>query len=233
MQKERIQKIIGDKYWYSHTPDGRFCFDSSVAALADALKVSDPGVVRSAIERGFLGGKGLVHVDAENEAGSEQLLTTLARLRDQYGFSLTVWTVGDESWQARKAELSGLTIGSSDIDFFCSGSDKISAIPELLAQYQCSRVLVVDDKQSNLDEVHSLCQEKGFGVLTYHMKLDNRHADQQAFIRWFEERCSEGSIDRDTLVLMDMDGVLINTNGVLFGAAAENIAQILTEKQQQ
>ncbi len=222
--KEFVRQVIGKKDWYQES-DGHFSFPLSIQSLTRLLGISESFKVEAAMSKAFADADAAVRVNM----GGEQLflVDAVAELKDKYGFSLTIWTVGDIDWQTAKATLSHLYSEASKVDFYCTDDDKIEAIPDLLKKYDCSELLIVDDKQSNLAAARSLTQEHGYKLMTYHFNIDDNSADQIAFVDWLKKLCEEGNCGQETLLLLDMDGVLLDTDKVLLNAAAEKIAELL------
>ncbi len=221
--KESVRQVISEKYWYQES-DGHFSFAKSIKRLASCLGITESSKVEAAVRKAFADADVAVRVNMEGER--PLLIDVVTELKDKYGFSLTIWTVGDIDWQTDKATLSHLHSESSKVDFYCTDDDKIQAIPELLKKYDCSGLLIVDDKQSNLEAAYSLSKAHGYKLMTYHLKIDDNLANQSAFVDWLKNLCEEGNCGKEILLLLDMDGVLLNTNKVLLGAAAENIAEL-------
>lgn len=106
-------------------------------------------------------------------------------------------------------------------NFHCAEEDKITDVNKLARG--CQGILVVDDKASALDKVRQL--GLSMKVMGYHLKLDDPQGNPAAFMSWLENQVH--SMSSGFRWLVDMDGVLVDTNGTLFGPAAENLAQLL------
>lgn len=213
---QHVKQTIREKYWYTPADGKAFCWQASTNALAEELGIGDPDRVRYAIESAFT-------PKALTSTSDEALITALHRLSTDHDAHLTVWTVGDPLWQKNKATRTGLLDLIGDGHFYCAEQDKIADVRILAHNYP--GVLVVDDKSSNLARVHNL--GLSIPVWDYHLKVEDMRANPQALLGWLEQQLHNGIISDGSRWFIDMDGVLINTNGVLFGSAAENIVQLL------
>lgn len=91
--------------------------------------------------------------------------------------------------------------------------------------------MVVDDKPDNIELVRSLAQEymnERIIIQDYLMRLRDREADATAFFRWLTY-LKEAKAGQAMELILDFDGVVADTDGVLFGPAVDNLHALLLE----
>ncbi len=231
--RTQVLDVIRQKAWYSYRPDGSFDWMDSVGQIATALQLS-PDTVRDAIESAF-DGASLTTLSLETDGNTTQisLIEALSKLNQE----LYLWTVGDTAWQQKKMDNTGASHFVDPNHILNFTRDKIEGLRKVLDVIVESRpvsntkihIIVVDDKRDNVDSVTSMTEEysnKGIEIHTYHMKLNEPLANAERCYTYIVDLVNRHSDDR-TIILLDFDGVVANTDGVLFGKACDNIAQLL------
>lgn len=230
---QRARSAIMSKAWYGlDINSGAFNWKNSLSNISSTLNLPDEAVER-AIADAFTPAC-LSNVTLEDKDGGRRQEPLVKVLRDE-GVDTYIWTVGDPAWQRTKFERTGTDRYIDDHHYRCCESNKQDTLRQVLdelaqsdATAQARRVIVVDDKPSNLGEAMKLNDEymrKGIIVANYHMKLHDPQANPTAFHRWLRGEIARVPHEKITVAL-DFDGVTADTDGVLFGPAAENIADL-------
>jgi hypothetical protein len=227
------RSAITSKAWYGlDHATGSFNWKTSLINISSALNLPVPAV-EDAITSAFTPAALTRVVVGEGEKRREEPLIKL--LRDE-GIEVFLWTVGDQEWQRTKYERTGCSEYVDDYHYRCCDLNKQSALSVLLDELvsrnaeKSHRVIVVDDKEANLQEAMELAaayRSKGVELENFHMKLKDQHADPTAFYQWLQNQRSLISPGGLLSVVLDFDGVTADTDSVLFGAASENIARLL------
>jgi len=237
-QISRVKDVITNKGWYGYNDqNGGFNWPKSVGAIAGALSL-DPIKVEEAITSAYTP-MCLSQVELEGENGETSSISLLKALQNK-GVSPHIWTVGDLSWQEKKFNRSGAEHYVDKSHYHCSSSDKLKDLEVIIdAQVNSQdkpvkkRFIVVDDKEANIRDIKGLVSqylERGVSLGNYHMKLNEPQADATAFYKWFLLQLKSAQDENEELVLiLDFDGVVANTDAVLFGPAVENLAKLLNQ----
>jgi len=166
--------------------------------------------------------------DPNGELRQEPLLSVLRN----DGITPHVWTVGDIKWQITKFTRTGADIYVPVDHFHCSDAHKEQALIGIINSLSqvSSHFIVVDDKPSNVGFVASIQDEfrkRSVILQNFHMKLNDPQADATSFYHWLREQLTTIA-PNDFQLILDFDGVIADTDGVLFGPAVENILKLLT-----
>lgn len=223
--REGVLGVIKSKAWYGLNPlTDAFNWQASVNNIARELGLN-PKSVDSAITQA-------ITPDCLSRVNSSvSLLEALKTI----GVSPHIWTVGDSKWQKTKFERSGASKFVDQKHYHSSISDKINDLRKIIRLISITgkkRIIVVDDKGSNLNDVRKLFDEyrkKGIIIGDYLMKLKDGQADATAFFEWFQQQLNQASGEPIELVL-DFDGVVADTDGVLFGPTTDNLWSLLNNK---
>jgi hypothetical protein len=143
-----------------------------------------------------------------------------------------IWTVGDPEWQRTKFAKTGAFDFVDNDHYHCVEANKDERLRELLNELSkhTNQFIVVDDKQANIKKIRQITKEfmdKGIVIGDYHMKLYDPQADATAFFQWLQSLgLSPGSFE----LILDFDGVVADTDNVLFGPAVENLTRLLISR---
>lgn len=218
--KEQIQK----KAWYGLDPQtGAFNWQDSVNNLASAFSLT-PEQVNKAVS------------DAYTPDCLTKVKDGVPLLQAVIDLSLTpyIWTVGDPDWQKTKFERSGADKFIDPKHYYCSPYNKIEPLKRIVKKILKNkpqnphRIIVVDDKPENLDLAMQLSdqfKDPNLHMGNYHMKLSDPQADTEAFYEWLKKELEQS--DENISLILDFDGVVADTNAVLFGPASVNIARLI------
>ena len=226
--RDGVLGIIKSKAWYGlNSVTGSFDWKASVGNIASELRLS-PNSVNCAIAQAFTPDclSQVAHIESD-DSSSISLLGALQKI----GIKPHIWTVGDPEWQRTKFERSGASEFIDPDHYHVSTANKLEDLRKIIESLSVDgkkRIIVVDDKESNLQEVRQLAEEygkKGIKIGDYHMKLKDVQADATAFYQWLQQ-LNEASGEPIELVL-DFDGVVADTDGVLFGPATDNLWSVL------
>ncbi len=226
---EHIRQIVKDKSWYGLGPKGEFNWDLSVQNIADTIH-KDPKLVHEAIASAFTEAC-LSCVQEDDGNGSFQLEPLVSVLKKK-GIPYYVWTVGDKDWQKIKFERSTASEYVDDEHFISCGSNKVERLRQLLltipvdeVKNTLTHVIAVDDKDHILYEVMQLSDSVLPHVIlhNYHMKLSDPRANPTAFISHLHRMMNEHQNEK-FIIFLDFDGVVADTDSVLFNQASENLA---------
>ena len=217
--RDGVLGVIRSKAWYGLDPTtGAFNWQMSVNNIGQELGL-DPSSVNSAIARAFTPNC-LSRVSITNKP-------LLASLQD-IGVHPHAWTVGDEDWQRTKFVNSGAIKYVDDAHYHSVELNKIKELRKIvdsLITQNVRTIVVADDKESNIVDVKQLALEyrnRSVLIMDYLMKLSNPLADATAFYVWFKQLMHDRSNEQIGLIL-DYDGVIADTDGVLFGPAVDNL----------
>ncbi len=221
-----IRDIIMRKAWYGLDPDtGAFDWERSLDQLAKALAL-DKQAVRLAIESAFTPDC-LITVEVTDEKTGKTKNVPLIQILVEQGYEVYLWTVGDVDWQRKKIQLTGVGNLIDENRILCVPSDKIGTLKKLIEEQVKTnpnrQIIVVDDKQSVVDEVAKLSKQQP-NLHQYHLKVNDPQANATAFHRWLKQQSADP--DNQSVVVLDFDGVVANTDAVLFGPASVNLAQL-------
>ena len=228
IQQEQTRKIIAKKSWYGLDKEtGAFNWELSLERLSEALGLeSKKEAVRNVIEESFSPAC-LSQVEVIDPNTEEKIKRPLIEILIEEGYSITVWTEGDETWQRRKMELVGLSdLEKKDkIKVESSPANKLNTLRRILKEdNQHSVRIVVDDKRRIIDSVAAM--QNGYkNLLPFHFKLKDPQADAAAFYHWLKGlRFSPNNVH----LILDFDGVIADTDGVLFGPVVEKLTIAFT-----
>lgn len=229
--RDGVLSVIRSKAWYGLNPaTGAFNWQASLNNIASELRLK-PDSVNLAITQAFTPNCLSQVAQVENSNTQIPLLAALQNI----GIKPHIWTVGDPEWQKTKFERSGASEFVDSEHYHSSTANKLEdlkRIIEILSAQGKKRIIVVDDKESNLQEVRQLFDEygkKGIKIGDYLMKLKDGQADATAFFQWLQQQLNEDSSQPIELVL-DFDGVVADTDGVLFGPAVDNLWNLLSNE---
>lgn len=226
---QRIENIITSKKWYSLTESNRFVWEHSVDRMArmisEEIKTISPHEIRSIIENSFT-------QEALSKAGGEYFIDCLLKIDQQ----LILWSEGDPEWQKLKATKTGLLEKQGLTAEFISKNkiDKLKKIVLSLAKENGEEVcvVVIDDKPKNLNHASDLqneVAESGITIKTFLLSLKNTVGigNPETCLKFISEMQTES---KNIRIIVDMDGVIVDTDSVLANAVPKKIAQILEKK---
>lgn len=230
--REDIKKIIASKAWYGLDPQtGAFDWNLSLNNLSQSLQI-EIGVLANIIEESF-DHSCLISVEIEQDG--ERKHVSLLEAVSSLGLNPHIWTVGDPAWQRKKFERVGANRWVSDDHYHPSVLNKEQLLEETIkeANKQGKKFfVVVDDKWDNISKIKTLSQklyQEGIVIFDYHFKKNDPLANGGAFLSWLQElkqNCPELE------VFLDFDGVVADTDGVLFGPVVDKIFTLLIEEEQ-
>jgi hypothetical protein len=223
---EAVQYIIDSKQWYHIGNNDEFDWQKSTAKLAHFLHL-DADLVREAYESAFT--PACLSQVWENQHNQISLLEGLHNL----GIQPFGWTVGDPDWQHTKLVNSGASEYIYGDRFFCSTSHKSESLPRIighLAGLGHRNFLVVDDKVKNLWMAKQLNYEwQGSGVTVGDYFVDLKSRDQDANALYWHIQMFNLHNFFDAIIL-DVDGVTIDTDVEAARQAARNIMELIKMK---
>lgn len=231
-----IRYTIAQKGWYGYNPDtGAFDWDESIAAISTSLGLTGhEQAVKNTIEQAYTPAC-LTTVEIEIEEGRKETVPLIAAIR-ALGIESFIWTMGDRKWQQTKYYQSGAVHFIPEDHFIAEEHDKISVLPLIFDRLRESgeptHVIVVDDKHDNTEGVKQLAQtyeppdNQIMSIGDYHLKIKDPLANPQAFYEFVRAKQRELPGTR-LVVVFDFDGVVADTDSVLYGPAAENIEKLL------
>lgn len=226
INRDFVLQIIQSKAWYGHNPETQaFNWQISLDNIASSLKL-DPQDVNQAITEAFT--PDCLSQVIRDDHSSIPLLAAVQEL----GIKPHLWTVGDKGWQEEKLQRSGAANFITQGQYHCSLDNKTQALESIiktLAQEGKDHIVVVDDKDTSLQAVKKLAGEysaKKVTIFDYLMKLSDPQADATVFVDWLQTLMRKISSKKIGLVL-DFDGVVANTDKVLFGPAVDNLYNLL------
>ena len=230
---EKIRQIIKSKTWYGLDQEtGAFNWQASLENISSALNIT-PENVRNAIVNAYTPDclTKIPAISSEGEQIEIPLLEGLQKLK----LRTIVWTVGDIAWQKEKFIRSTANSYVNEPDYFCSTTNKFLELREILNSLTDKpntrgkrHVLIVDDKAGNIDAAMKFSQEyedQGLILHNYHLKLRDDKADASAFYRHVE-KMKQDLGDSELTLILDFDGVIADSDSVLFGPACENLARL-------
>lgn len=223
--KDQIRSIIAQKDWYDLDPEtGSFNWNLSLIKLGKTFGLN-PNILDQLITNCY-GPDCLIKA---NENGTEDERPLIDILLSK-GIVPHIWTVGDQSWQRTKFERVGLLGKIPDSHYHCANQRKeeeLRKIFEHLNNKGKKSFLVVDDKGENIEKIKKIAQnlgEKGITVLDFHFKKDDPQANGTAFLKWLADQLAQYP---ELEIFLDFDGVIADTDGVLFGPVVEAIYEII------
>ena len=219
---EQIRHIIKSKDWYSLTESSGFVWEESIVLMAEMISQEIRQVeseqIKQIIESSFTS-------DSLSLVDSEYFVDSLLEIDSE----LVLWSEGDISWQASKASRTGLTTRKS-IRLELIGKDKTSELKDIILSLadetgEKVHVVVIDDKEKNLAHALSLQDQvldSGITISTYHFNLQDIQAGPANCLSFLSE-----IKEKNIRLIVDMDGVLINTDLVLLELVVPKIVLLL------
>ena len=224
--KDFVLQIIQNKAWYGFNPETHaFNWQASLENIAASLNLN-PQEVNQTITQAFTPDC-LSQVIRKDNSSVSLLEATL-----EIGLMPHLWTVGDKDWQMEKFLRSGAANLIAKDHYHCSLDNKTQALEGIiktLTQEGRDHIVVVDDKDTSLQSVKKLAQEykaRKVTIFDYLMKLSNPQADPTAFFDWLQGLRQKVTNNQIGLIF-DFDGVVANTDQVLFGQAVDNLYNLL------
>jgi len=221
----QIKHLIKSKDWYSLTESSRFVWAESVRLMAEMIGQEigpiEPEEIQQIIEDSFT-------PDALSMVGSEYFIDLLLEIDPE----LVLWSEGDLSWQAVKASKTGLTDRQGiRVELLAKNKgnklkDIILSLVDESEEEVC--VVVIDDKEENLNSASGLRDQvldSGITIKTYPLDLGDVQANPEACMIFLSEMK-----EKNIRLVVDMDGVLVNTDHVLSELVAQELALLLAKK---
>ncbi len=233
-----VQQVMREKLWYTYHPDGSYDWPGSVHAitedLKDRLRWDAPDLethLRLTMENSF-SADGLTLIDREHPIPFVQSMALLGR--DNHA-PVYMWTVGDTVWQRTKFEKSGANRWIDDAHFRAVPRNKHEELANIIQELkivktaeQAFHVYVVDDKWSNLNQLSQLKAQvasAGIFIHDYHLKPLDSEADPTACYRFIKKEIEKHTEKGEqSAIILDFDGVCIDSDGTLFHGASVDIA---------
>ncbi|GEM_PF-3098450 len=223
MLVEQIRQIIKSKNWYSLTESGRFLWQRSVELMAEMIESEigpvSPEQIREIIESSF-------GPDFLSRAGDEFFIDCLLKIDPD----TTLWSEGDLEWQKIKATKTGL-LDRSGLRPELIAKEKTAALKDIIlslvdqfGEKVC--VIVIDDKEKNLAHAISLqdeLAEHGILIKTFQINLTDVKSNPAACLKFIST-----IQEKNIRVVVDMDGVLVDTDRVLSQVVPPKLAETLT-----
>lgn len=224
-----IKNIIAQKAWYSFNPKtNSFNWSESLEKLSDSFGIpkNDLGQI---FEKSF---DPSCLITAEVSQTGDKKRIPLIEAVFNMGISLHIWTVGDESWQRKKYEKVGAYRWITNDNYHCAALNKEEELKRIILSMNTAgkKIIVVDDKEENIERIKKLAIElKPLGILIfdYHFKKNDPQADGTAFIKWLTTNFS-GELSLE--IFLDFDGVVADTDSVLFNQAVDGIYEYLNQE---
>ncbi len=234
LSRDQIKAIIAQKAWYEFNPEtGEFSWQRSLEKLGEELRMRNIERLGEIFRDAFTP-KALTKIrrPTEGEEGSFKEIPLLQALQEE-GFLPYVWTVGDQDWQRTKFERVGANQYIPDDRYCFFSGNKEAGLPSILEKFQNQNperilLIVVDDKSDNLRKAKEVLEREGIKILDYHFKINDPQADADAFYRWLLEQ-REKNLDKRIELILDFDGVIADTDSVLFKEVVEVIFQELNQ----
>ena len=229
----QIQEILRNKYWYSAKSDGSFDWHASTEELAKGLQEvlgwGDRDKIGEAIESSFT-------PQSLTQIKSDPSKSFISALKET-GTEIFIWTVGDCDWQGTKFEKCGLEEFVDENHYDCVVRNKQQSLLRILRQIKeteenekPTHVYVVDNKPENLAEAMKLEKKAinlGINLHNYHLKLKDTSADPTTCYRYLEQRIQEHGQQGRVIIILDLDGVVIDTDRTILEVASHRILQKL------
>ena len=233
---QQIQTLISDRdQWYVFDESTEvFSWEKSVAQLCALLEPSineaTTQQIQEIIERCF-------NQQALLKTGATSFAEALLAIDDHF----VLWSEGDLIWQNRKFELTGLN--QMPIEKRLIEKEKTQALQSIISEIQSRAVqeneqappekitiVIIDDKNKNLQLDPQLktwiAEQKNLTVQTFLIDLNDPAKNCLACLNFLQNLSQEQKI----YLIVDMDGVLLNTKNVLREKAAPMIARFLAKR---
>lgn len=233
---KQIQTLISNRdQWYVFDEStGVFSWEKSLARLCALLKPSiDEATtqqIQEIIERCF-------NQQALLKTSATSFAEALLAIDDHF----VLWSEGDLIWQNRKLQLTGLN--QMPIEKRLIEKEKTQALQSIISEIQSRAVqeneqappdkitiVIIDDKNKNLQLDPQLQtwigEQKNLAVKTFLIDLNDPAKNCLACLNFLQNLSQEQKI----YLIVDMDGVLLNTKNVLREKAAPMIARFLAKR---
>lgn len=234
---KKIQAFMADKKsWYVFNQDTQvFSWPDSVARLSALI---EPEIDENTIQQI----QQIIEACFDQQAQLRSQKNAFVKALLEIDAQLILWSEGDPTWQNTKAEKTGLA--SLINRRFFAESEKTKILPDLIKMLvdettqrpehsdnenkpRVTQVVIIDDKAKNLicDET-LVVQAKAaeFDLLTFQIDLNDPSKNCQACLEYLQR------LPGEIRLIVDMDGVLIDTNTVLREKAALAVARFLTKR---
>lgn len=233
---KQIQTLISDRdQWYVFDEStGVFSWEKSVAQLCALLKPSIDEATIQQIQQ-------IIEHCFNQQALIKTGATSFAEALLAIDAHFVLWSEGDLIWQNRKFELTGLN--QMPIEKRLIEREKTQALQSIISEIQSRAVqeneqappekitiVIIDDKNKNLQldpQLKSwITEQKILAVKTFLIDLNDPAKNCLACLNFLQNLSQEQKI----YLIVDMDGVLLNTKNVLREKAAPMIARFLAKR---
>jgi len=231
-----IYEIVTSKGWYMVNSTGVFDFNTSVAQLGEYLFLP-PERVKQALTNAITP-ECLSQV--VQDIGGKVTRTPLLQALTREGIPPHLWTEGGEEWQRTKIIKSGADTYVPENRCHIYSSDKLHGLGPILSEIgkdkKNRRVIIVDDKWSNIEKIKQLANEygsSGIEMVDYHMKLNDPQADATAFFEWLlKQKYEVHERGQEFELILDFDGVVINTDEAIQGKGVDALVRLSSQGKQ-
>ena len=229
--RSHVLSTVQNKGWY-YNQDGVFSWSGSVKQIAQTLGV-EPGRAQDAIENSFTP-EALTQVTVAQD--DKEIEVPLLQVLKENGYPMWIWTEGDEAWQRTKCEKTGVWQYVDKKNFSCAPKEKSDLLEKIVAEIiqkygEGACVVVVDDKAANTEKSQQILGGiKGINAFNYHLKLNDLQADPTAFFTFLQNDVREAAKGKPIITVLDFDGVIANTDGVLLGKATDALTALMETK---
>jgi hypothetical protein len=236
---EEVQGIIANKDWYVIDRETGFDLIASIRRLTRKMGLEgNETVIHEAYLNGFTPDI-LSQVTLPGTNGNEERVSLVEAVHRLMVDSYLI-TEGNESLQREKVVRTGVRKYFDEEHYSCVPSDKSEELKRKLTDLQQKNgsqktgVFVVDDKQKYTMAIkeyfeNNFPSESDFTVKTFDLSLKDPEKNAQVFYESITSYQKQKP-DHRIVVLFDFDGVVINTDAVLFGPVAETIAGLSVKK---
>lgn len=234
LSRDQIKAIIAQKAWYGlNSQTGEFSWQRSLEKLGEELRMTNIERLGEIFRDAFTP-KALTKIrrPTEGKQGSFEEIPLLQALQME-GFFPYVWTVGDQNWQRTKFERVDANQYVPDNHYYFFSGNKEAGLLAILEKIQDQNpgeilLIVVDDKLDNLRKAREVLKEVDIEILDFHFKTNDPRANADAFYQWLLDQRRKKPNKRIELIL-DFDGVIADTDSVLFNEVVEGIFQELNQ----
>lgn len=231
--KKTADTVDDRKSWYVYRENGSFDWMAGVGNLERFLDMPKD-LIENAIVTAFTP-KSLSRVKIINKEGKEESVPFLQALNEE-GIEFYIWTVGDLPWQRKKLERTGIYQFTDQDHIKCCGVSKMESLDEILQDEERKNdsekkhVMVADDKEKNIDKVKELGHKyKKISLNTFKVDLHNLACNVDILferIMDLKEKVGRENI----LLVLDFDGVSVDTHGTMVDEASKNLAALIDSK---
>lgn len=219
-----LAAVIRAKSWYVFDQNGGFLWEQSVEKLAqlckEAMGWGEATILKQALENSITP-DALVAV--ETEEGNTPLISQLVSTFPQV--PMVVLTEGEPQWQRTKVAKTKLELALEGRKLYYSADDKslqiVSIITEQLGakKQDVFHVCIVDDKQLKLEAATAQVSAAFPNAIvhTYLFVGETEKSEQGGgLIPFLEQKVANAEqLQQPMLLILDMDGVLIDTDVAL------------------